>query len=1635
MSIRQEIELFLNGQQIDLNDNGGIYFNYKQKDIKNPTIVKNSFSKTLTVPGTGNNNNIFNNIWNLNRAQTTDIVPYFNQSKRVPFELFLNGELIEKGYCKLDMIRTDKVNEYDLSLYGGLGDFFYGLSYNVSSGEKLSLADLDFGFSSITVSKETIKDGWDKLEAGSAVTITFAPTYNGLPDIIDTNKVLVNTNGYTGHMMMNTGGSVWSEVTGFPTSVGSYSTYQGYGLVELPEPLTSAKLRDIRSYLQTPVLSVKSLFTAISNPEINGGYNVVLDEDFFVDENAYYSKAFITLPSVTELKPDNVEEEPINVTVDGNSGWSKDVTTIALGMDSTTGRKKDGMDITLNLIARLRDGSTANTLYTSCSIRDRDYKGLYYGGFACQIVGVDSRGHEVAGSNIVWVTTELGAGDFKTMPEMTKFLGQSSFHYYDQIVNSIGLFNKSGDVYVWSQPLNFKILSTTEVKSYRLKIVPGAYSEKNSLLDYAGTLWEVLGTSPSSANRYNAGPSFFNIDITEAYKLNSSSPGSYSGAKLSKEDLLKTNYTPADYLLSYCKLFNLYFDKDVEKNTIRILTSKNFYDKTVDLTDDIDRSREINPLSFSHKWYSFNYRQNKTTVLDDYKAKYGTDFGQQRVNTGYEFDSDTEELLTNNIFLNAAQVLEADRHYVKMTNNNQDVPTFLTDVVTYNLYGTNNENQEIKLMKAASTSTTDINGKSQEEIKYDAISKVQLHSEEKPVDGSNVLLFYNGHKATVDYWITDDVSTMQTLNGKPTWIYTANEYDAGGNKIAIRTDKLPQFSRYIDDDTNIYASWDFGRTREIYIPEIQYLEGDSTIYERYWRAYINDLYDVDTRIVTAYIRFEEKPTKESLKHFYYFDESYWVIDEIIDYCPTGYQLTKVRFVKVNDVSNYQNINVIPPIPEPKVVRIAFTSISWVNDVPYGGGTADKNNCSYTVTAYYSDGSNEDITSQATITGSQEVAETSDTNRHTAGTLTLVASYEDFTDSASVTIYQQGAPQYVITSITLDNLTWVTDVPAGGGTASYNNCSYTVTAHYNDGTSGDITGLAEMTGQEYIAGSTLTERHSVGTLTVWALYGDFSDSDTVTMYQAAANTYVELTTNPTIDATATTISYSVNASHPVTVKIDSAALPQPSYNTHPAGTSTGTFTIPANQHTYAEYFNVDAYLTDTPTVIDYNLVEQMGTHTPIYVNSPLTFKILTGGTINWMHNRTLLSDVGDLTIQYRLNGGSWTDITASTAGTSFNVSAGDIVEFKGNNSRYGSLPLSYNSFSGSTAYFEAYGNTMSMIYDLNFATATTLSQQYVFNRLLAGTRITTAENLVLPATTLPYHAYTSMFQGCSYMTKAPTLPAKTLSNSCYDEMFRDCISLNYIRCLATQLDTNSTYNWVNNVAPTGTFVKDPTMTSWAINSNNGVPIGWTLIDDLGTLTGITLENVSWVTDVPYTGGVASYQNCAYRVIGHYENGGTNDLTNLADMSYSTTLNVPATTATTRQSVGVVNVIATYYDGPNPFTATVVVTAYQEAVPTPNWTIYNPTSYNVYGNLLSGQSDYAGLEVLAGETESHYETVPATITNAYLVLSPASSSVQSITITNNRSGQSIACSWDSSASAYLGTGTINLAKDDTLRISVG
>lgn len=250
---------------------------------------------------------------------------------------------------------------------------------------------------------------------------------------------------------------------------------------------------------------------------------------------------------------------------------------------------------------------------------------------------------------------------------------------------------------------------------------------------------------------------------------------------------------------------------------------------------------------------------------------------------------------------------------------------------------------------------------------------------------------------------------------------------------------------------------------------------------------------------------------------------------------------------------------------------------------------------------------------------------------------------------------------------------------------------------------------------------------------------------------------------------------------------------------------------------------------------------------------LTFRIISAGTISWTSVASGGTEFAK-TIQYSLNDGQWTSIEATTGGTSIVVSDGDAIKFKGTNTTYAVDNKRYSGFSGSTANFNIEGNIMSLVYGDNFVGQTAMTGTYNFCSLFKQSNCISAENLVLPATTLTPYCYRALFanspslevapslpstvlsEGCyRYMfqdtsiTTAPDLLAPTLVTSCYEGMFNNCTKLTYIKCLAKDISAlSATTAWTTYINTVGTFVKDAN-TSWT-RGTDGIPTKWVIVEE-------------------------------------------------------------------------------------------------------------------------------------------------------------------------------------------------------------
>lgn len=708
--MRRKVELFIAGMRVDLSDDSFVLLNYTHDDLTNPTILKNSYSQTITIPETAANNKIFGAVWRFDRSTIAGggAGVNFDAAKKTPFLLFVGAECIESGYTKLDAITRQGGNvSYKISLYGGLGSFFYSLSYD-EDGNKRSLADLDFDVlsdyfdnqvKSFVINRAKVSELWEDMDLNM---LSFAPCYNGIPADFDATRVVAGP-------FLKTDPSESVQV-GFPPFLFykrsvteddvTFSLYdKRYTVMTFNNALTEWQIQDLRSYLQRPVIRLMAVILAACDPANNGGYSVNLDPTFFNEENPYWYKTWMTLPLLTDI-----------VTADGSA---------------------------------IRSGST----------------------------------------------------------------------------------------------------------------------------------------------------------ITQAMLL---------GGTLS----------PADYFISFCKMFGLAVIVNNATKTVDIMTRGTFFDKSADIIDIEKRVAEdmavdILPYPYSTKWYALR-QEVQGQWAENYKDTTGKTFGEQRINTGYDFDVTEKSLLDGLAFRGAVEVLERSPLFSVIDYTDGDnttiMPSAIIDGGTYTLYDIDSTTTDVDITRPGDALLTPLN---EDFPYYDVFAKPQLHdADNKPADGSNVLVFFRGRSASEQYkglHLSDDMAIMDDLNDvKPCWMFP---FILNGENLESAScqmvSTIPSFGRYLMNGNTITHSLDFGNPAELAIPGKTIDEG-AALYPRYWRDYIADRFDNDSKVVTCFVDMRSMPQgSQLLRRFVYYGGAIWAVNKIINQPITTDDLTKVELVKVQDIEKYR----------------------------------------------------------------------------------------------------------------------------------------------------------------------------------------------------------------------------------------------------------------------------------------------------------------------------------------------------------------------------------------------------------------------------------------------------------------------------------------------------------------------------------------------------------------------------------------------------------------------------------------------------------------------------------------------------------------------------------------------------------
>ena len=890
------IRLFLEDQEVELNESVSFAITKQFEDITSPADIKNDWSKSVNIPFTKVNNKIFGNIFNVDRLIVSDgsslMGLYFDPYKKISFRLQWGDAILMQGYAKnLNVTKeSNGQGHYTLTLNGELGKVFQEMkkiTFDRTTDEPQYLIDGSKYVNEI-INKDLIYDLWRN--AGGVNTTLYENTsqYYKLEEIIGfiPNNSYDNDFDYKTFQKKNSELSmsfvdVLNEKANTIKSGTSYVDYTGIEAETIiGSGLLPREIGEYRSYMQIPYIFFNKLFQIfIKKTEEITDYKVELDNSWFIDVNPYWSKLVYILEKFqTKAEFDSHEDNSAGFTL--------------LNSNLRTGSN----DVPVLTYPYTYSPSTIDTQWVT-------YSGIEYNKLKTE--------YENGNVDGIWINQEVPIAITLTNPRNTdrQTIGDANTVFYwgpnAQAIIVFELLDGNGNHVAYSRS---KVYGNDFVGDRNTEGYYGSYAMP-SVRHKSGRVWEqtvkakmnfyidrdVVGNSFSIRIKANYNLQPYNGEMLsrypeQAYFINSFNTDNIvvfdnvkiqlaEGAKITYttsdvikrtnssftlNDLWNNEYNVFDEILNYCKQFRIGIFCDYANKKLLFKPLSQYFReyKILDWTDKLDMSKEyhIQPITFENKYVLFNYEKYETELNKLYNEKYGKNFGEFKLSTDYEFNTDEKDLFK----------------YSKVTIPSTDMCLSWT-----NLY----DNMAVMYTLPAE------------------ITAYNKDKDEKNVDVFGSLLFYKGitafdnTSAMRNVKITDD-TYLQSLN--QTYFYTQ---DGDANK-SISVGSYPQLDIVYGDKLCT-----FGIPAENYTYLKNSYNNTKGIYNVIWEKYLNERYSKQNKIVTCHLRLTPYDMVNfSYNNFVQIENQLYMVNKIYDYQIDENISTKVDLITIQNINGYTDDN-------------------------------------------------------------------------------------------------------------------------------------------------------------------------------------------------------------------------------------------------------------------------------------------------------------------------------------------------------------------------------------------------------------------------------------------------------------------------------------------------------------------------------------------------------------------------------------------------------------------------------------------------------------------------------------------------------------------------------------------------------
>lgn len=324
-------------------------------------------------------------------------------------------------------------------------------------------------------------------------------------------------------------------------------------------------------------------------------------------------------------------------------------------------------------------------------------------------------------------------------------------------------------------------------------------------------------------------------------------------------DFWYNDYKPFDVILNYCKIFRIKIVEDSVNKVIKFLSPLSYFNNyTISNWNsklDMTKDYSIRPVSIENKYVKFNYEDSELKGQKEYKEKYSANNGEKIVNTEYVFNNETKDL-----FEGLATSINNTDNVLSWNSLYTDKTIVYTYPNEYYILCKDDENKYVKqfgnFFFYLGVKDFDTNA---------PMTSVRV-SDDTAYQQSNSVNCYSGNFNFIEVAKYPLLSTV------------------GYNKICLFNKPMLSYTRNIDYD------------------------GKLSIYDTYWKAYFNERYNIQNKVVSCYLWLTPYDyINFKFNNFIMLDNQLYMINKIENFDVSSNTSTKVELISIQDIAGYMGI--------------------------------------------------------------------------------------------------------------------------------------------------------------------------------------------------------------------------------------------------------------------------------------------------------------------------------------------------------------------------------------------------------------------------------------------------------------------------------------------------------------------------------------------------------------------------------------------------------------------------------------------------------------------------------------------------------------------------------------------------------